>query len=208
MKDIDNWQTKFAPCYYSNRLLDKLIQLNTEVIRPVDINEITQAIYYAKKYHGKQMRKSGEPYYSHPLEVAYMISDYLFRTDIIVSSILHDVIEDTELTKAMIAKIFGHVVAMQVEDLTRVKLDRKISAIEMIQSLWYQKKYDILLIKLLDRFHNMQTLKFQSSKQVRKIVAEYFQSFITLSRYFSNKIPKMLQIEEEMYRLCYQNLSI
>ncbi len=48
------------------------------------------------------MRQSGEPFYSHPIEVAYMISDYLFRTDILVTSILHDTIEDTELTKEKI----------------------------------------------------------------------------------------------------------
>ncbi|WP_375326647.1 hypothetical protein [Candidatus Tisiphia endosymbiont of Nemotelus uliginosus] len=79
---------------------------------------------------------------------------------------------------------------------------------KLIQLLWSQKKYNVLLIKLFDRFHNMQTLDFQSAEQIRKVVKEYFASFITLSMYFRNKIPKMLQIEEEMYRLCYQNLSL
>ncbi len=138
-------------------------KMNEEVNRPIDINEVKKAIYYAKKYHGSQMRQSGEPYYSHPLEVAYMISDYLFRTDIIVTSILHDTIEDTELTEKMIAYIFGKQVASQVEDLSRNKPHGKISSAETLDILLQQEKYDVALIKLFDRTHNIQTLETKSS---------------------------------------------
>ena len=82
-------------CFYSDKLVNKLKKLNDKLKNRVDIVEIQRAIYYAKKYHGNQMRQSGEPFYSHPIEVAYMISDYLFRTDILVTSILHDTIEDS-----------------------------------------------------------------------------------------------------------------
>ena len=122
-------------CMYSNRLMNKLNVLNQKVHSKVDLVEIDKAIYYARKYHGTQMRQSGEPFYSHPLEVAYMISDYLFRTDIIVTSILHDCIEDTLLTKEMIVKEFGYKIANQVEDLTRVKNDKKISSAEIVKIL-------------------------------------------------------------------------
>ncbi|WP_367364745.1 HD domain-containing protein [Candidatus Tisiphia endosymbiont of Nedyus quadrimaculatus] len=105
-EDINYWDnSQYASCQYATRLLDKLCKMNEEVNRSIDIDEVRKAIYYAKKYHGSQMRQSGEPYYSHPIEVAYMISDYLYRTDIIVTSILHDTIEDTKLTEKMIAYI-------------------------------------------------------------------------------------------------------
>ena len=96
--------------------------------------EVKKGIYYAKKYHGSQMRQSGEPYYSHPIEVAYMLAQYtaleiprLFRTDMIVTALLHDTIGDIQLTKKMIAYIFGSQVASQVEELTRVNPHGKIS---------------------------------------------------------------------------------
>ncbi|WP_282786407.1 HD domain-containing protein, partial [Flavobacterium croceum] len=80
-------------CSYSIRLIDKLKSLDTKNV--LDFNLINKAIYWAKKYHGDQKRKSGEPYYSHPLEVACMISEYKLKTDVIVASILHDIVEDT-----------------------------------------------------------------------------------------------------------------
>ena len=90
MEDISFWKSNFETCYYSERLLNKVTLLNETSASKVDITEVKKAIYYARKYHGKQMRESGEPYYSHPLEVAYMVSDYIFKTDIIVASILHN----------------------------------------------------------------------------------------------------------------------
>lgn len=136
MKDINCWESKFLPCSYSDRLLNKLSTLNKSTTHQVDIIEVKKAIYYAKKYHSGQMRESGEAYYTHPLEVASMVADHCFKTDILVSSVLHDVIEDTTLTEEMITSIFGEKVASQVEDLTRIKKDRKISSAEMVESLY------------------------------------------------------------------------
>ncbi|WP_341758491.1 HD domain-containing protein [Candidatus Tisiphia endosymbiont of Ditula angustiorana] len=183
------------------RLLSKLRKINEEVNRPIDIDEVRKAIYYAKKYHGSQMRQSGEPYYSHPIEVAYMISDYLFRTDIIVTSILHDTIEDTKLTEKMIAYIFGEQVASQVEALTRVKPYGKISSAETLDILLQQEKYDVALIKIFDRIHNLQTLKAKSPEKVRKIIQESMRAFIIISMHL--EIP---QLTEELLQLCYQHL--
>ncbi|WP_051965264.1 HD domain-containing protein [Rickettsia tamurae] len=70
-------------------------------------------------------------------------------------SILHNCIEDTELTKEIIAKEFGNKIANQVEDLTRIKQDRKISSAKMVRILYQQNKKDLLLIKLCDRLHNI-----------------------------------------------------
>ncbi|WP_375331593.1 HD domain-containing protein [Candidatus Tisiphia endosymbiont of Temnostethus pusillus] len=201
-EDINYWDnSKYAPCQYATRLLDKLRKMNEEVNRPIDIDEVRKAIYYAKKYHGSQMRQSGEPYYSHPLEVAYMISDDLYRTDIIVTSILHDTIEDTELTEKMIAYIFGEQVASQVEALSRNKPHGKISSAEILDILLQQEKYDVALIKLFDRVHNLQTLGVKSPEKARKIIEETIQEFIRLTIHL-----EAINLEKKLIELCHQYL--
>ncbi|WP_341749683.1 HD domain-containing protein [Candidatus Tisiphia endosymbiont of Sialis lutaria] len=209
MEDIHNWQSKFESCEYAERLLNKLTQLNQQVKQPIDIDKVKKGIYYAKKYHGSQMRQSGGPYYSHPIEVAYMVAQHTalempqyFRTDMIITSLLHDTIEDTALTKTMIDSIFGSQVANQVEDLTRVKVDRKISAAETVELLWLQKKYDVLIIKLFDRIHNVQTIGVKSPEKIKKIIEETLSRFMSLSIYLGT--PKVEQI---LARLCFKNMQ-
>ncbi|WP_032138694.1 HD domain-containing protein [Rickettsia tamurae] len=199
MKKIEGYQTNFEICIYAKKLLDKVIYLNSVVkVPPVGVLEVKKAIYYAKKYHGSQMRQSGEPFYSHPIEVAYMISDYLFRTDILVTSILHDTIEDTELTKEQILQEFGENIANQVMDLTRIKENGiKISSAEMVEMLYKEKKHDVLLIKLFDRLHNIQTIGAKSPEKAKKIVNETLISFIVLMPYLG-----ISSLEKYFYRLC------
>ena len=205
MEDINCWQSKFKSCEYSNRLLNKLLNLNKKVNLPVDIDEITKAIYYARKYHGTQMRQSGEPYYSHPIEVAYLFAEYAalkipkyFRTDMIVTALLHDTIEDTDLTEEMIAGIFSNQVASQVKDLTRVKSYGKISAVETLYLLLQHKKYDVAIIKIFDRIHNLQTLGAKSSEKARKTINETLGHFVTLAA----SIGITWDIEKLMIMLC------
>ncbi|WP_253307399.1 MULTISPECIES: HD domain-containing protein [unclassified Rickettsia] len=189
-------------CYYSKRLLHKLLLLNKYKTNKIDFNQVTKAIYYAKKYHSGQKRKTGELFYTHTLEVAYMVSDYLFRTDIIVTSILHDCIEDTLLTKEIIIKEFGHKIANQVEDLTRIKKDYKISAVEMVKILYMQKKDDLLLIKLFDRLHNMQTVRAKSLEKIWQTTFETLQIFLALAVYL--KIPKLVkQLEKHCLNVIF-----
>ena len=157
MRDLNCWEKKFEACIYSDNLLNKLLKLNLQAENKINITEVKKAIYYAKKYHGKQKRQSGMPYYTHPLEVASMVSNYCFKTDILVTSILHDTLEDTALTQSMIKDIFNPTIAWQVENLTRIKLDhnklkQKISAAEILDLLWLQNKEDLLLVKLFNLF--------------------------------------------------------
>ncbi|MFM2428675.1 MAG: hypothetical protein RL012_559 [Bacteroidota bacterium] len=201
MRDNKKWRKKYDRCKYTNRLLGKLLLLNAT--RPeedkIDMSEVEKSIYYAKKYHGDQKRQSGEPYYSHPLEVAYMISDYLFRTDIIVTSVLHDTIEDTELTFEMIGQLFGEAVAHQVMDLTRITGDdgRKMSSAETVRVLFEQKKYDVLLIKQFDRLHNMQSIGAKSHEARQRIIEETIGNFTTLAAFLGIRT-----IEEELIQAC------
>jgi (p)ppGpp synthase/HD superfamily hydrolase len=210
MEDINDWQIKYENCKYADRLLNKLSELNQQVTIPVNINEITKAIYYAKKYHGSQMRQSGDPYYSHPIEVAYMVAEYTalnmpkyYRTDMIITSLLHDTIEDTAFTEEMIAVIFSKQIARQVEDLTRVKSYGKISAADTLNILFQQKKDDVLLIKLFDRLHNMQTIGTKSPEKVKKIIRETLREFIVVAMYLG--MPK---IEQEFKKICLQKKII
>ncbi|CAK6536971.1 MAG: HD domain-containing protein [Candidatus Midichloria mitochondrii] len=103
-------------CRYSKRLIDKLLSKNSKSQIKVDCDKISKALYIACKYHNNQRRATGELYFSHSIEVAYIVADYLFKTDIIIAAILHDCIEDTELMKETIAKEFNNKITDYVAD--------------------------------------------------------------------------------------------
>ena len=180
MEDLLTWQYKFEYCVYSKKLINKLLLINKRISDKININEIQKAIYYTKKYHGSQNRESGEPYYSHPIEVAFMVADYCVKTNILVTSILHDTIEDTSLSKEKIEYIFGSVIANQVEDLTRIKADKKINAFEIIELLLQQQKKELLIIKFFDRIHNIQTIKSKSLEKQKKTIRESLKYFLPI----------------------------
>ncbi len=193
------------PCKYSIRLIEKLKSLDTQNV--LDFELINKAVYWARKYHGDQKRKSGEPYYSHPLEVAYMVSDYKLKTDVIVASVLHDIIEDTEVNAKMILNAFGQRIAEMVDRLTRDRLNRsKLSVQEIINNAYYKKDNEVLLIKLFDRLHNMQTIGSMSTEKTKKITDETLKKFITLSIFLGQKISGIIKIETILTELCYQNI--
>ena len=160
-----------VPCQYSIRLIEKLKSLDTKNV--LDFDLINKAIYWAKKYHGDQKRKSGEAYYTHPLEVAYMISEYKLKTDVIVASILHDIVEDTPVTAGMILDNFGQRIAEMVDRLTRDRPDgTKLSVEEILENAYKHKDKEVLLIKFIDRLHNMETLDSMSDSKKQKIALE------------------------------------
>jgi len=190
-------------CYYTERLLKKLVHLNSIYEGKICINLINQAISYAKKCHEGQFRNSGEPYYTHPLEVAYMVADYCIKTDVLVTAILHDTIEDTEATKYTIADLFGMKIAQNVVDLTRIKEnDTKITSAELVDNLFEEKKYDLLLVKQFDRLHNMKTLGAKSPEKKQKTIKETVYAFIVLSAYLG-----LRNVEEEISFLCSNTLK-
>jgi (p)ppGpp synthase/HD superfamily hydrolase len=146
LENINYWQAKFESCQYSDKLINKLLLLNKVAKDSVDIQEVKKAIYYARKYHGSQMRSSGEPYYSHPIEVAFMVSDYLFKTDVIVATILHDVVEDTKMTAGMILDVFGRRVEEIVDRLTRDRPDgSKLSVGQILSNAYDKKDVEVIL---------------------------------------------------------------
>ena len=188
------------PCKYSIRLIAKLKSLDTKNV--LDFNLINKAIYFAKKYHDGQLRKSGEPFYTHPLEVAYMISDYNLKTDVITASILHDIIEDTEVTVRMIQNTFGQRIAEMVDRLTRDRPDgSKLSVGEILNNSYQEKDREVLLIKLFDRLHNMQTLGVKSPEKIKKIADETLLIFIALAIYL-----EVVEIKQKLSELCIKEI--
>ncbi|HJD61459.1 MAG TPA: HD domain-containing protein [Rickettsia endosymbiont of Columbicola hoogstraali] len=209
MKDLNCWKEKFEICEYAKKLLDKIEDLNPKVKNPIDLDKVKKGIYYARKYHGLQMRQSGDPYYSHPIEVTIMLAEFvaydapkLYNAIMLQAALLHDTIEDTELTEEMITKIFGTEVARHVEGLTRVKPSGKISAEESLNLLIKQKRYDTVLIKLFDRIHNIQTLEFKSPEKAYKIIKETLEKFLLSAIHL-----ECYEIEEKFSNICDKFLN-
>ncbi|WP_371222105.1 HD domain-containing protein [Orientia tsutsugamushi] len=193
----------FLNCEHINKLLDKLDLINhsfdqrIDLDKRINLDKVKKAIFYVKKYHGNQKRDTGEPYYMHPLEVALMVADYSFKTDTIITAILHDTIEDTTLTKEKIAIEFNDNIAEQVLALTRNRGGKKTSSMKMIQTLVNQDKVELLLIKLLDRLDNIKTIFIKPGKRRQEIILETQQEFIPLAEYL--KLP---EIAIELNKYC------
>lgn len=108
-----------------------------------------------------------------------------------------------ELTKEKIVQEFGKNIANQVQDLTRIKENGvKISSAEMIEILYKERKHDVMLIKLFDRLHNMQTISAKSPEKIIKIINETIRGFLILSTYL--ELP---EIKFKLLKLCYHNLT-
>ncbi len=194
VKEIDCWQAKFESCAYSDALLNKLFLINDKTLDKIDLLEIKKAIYYAKKYHGTQKRHSGEPYYTHPIEVAYMVADYCFEVNAIVAAILHDVVEDTIASLEDIANIFGYRVAQIVERLTRFQLPNyRVSSGELIMCAYMLNDNVAVLIKLLDRLHNLQTIHVKTQEKQQKTYVEVIETFFLLSFTTDHKIADQFE---------------
>lgn len=137
---------------------------------------IQKAYIFAKSGHGNQKRHSGEPYFSHPLAVAEILTELKLDEDSIITALLHDLVEDTEVTLEEIEKIFGEQVAKLVDGVTKLSKIESIPTNEHVAenfrklTLAMSQDIRVLLIKLADRLHNMRTLYYVPSKEkkVRK----------------------------------------
>ena len=188
-------------CCYSIKLLDKLEALDNKTI--LDSSLITKAIYWAKKYHGGQVRKSGEPFYSHPLEVAYLVSDYKLSTEVIVASILHDIVEDTEVSIGMLVDNFSWRIAQIVDRLTRDRPDgTKLSVEYIINNAYSKNDKDVLLIKLFDRLHNITTITYLTEEKQKIQITETIKNFLI----FAEELH-LTNISEYVYKECV-NLNL
>jgi GTP pyrophosphokinase len=155
-------------------LLDRVRRYNPDL----DEDLLNRAYVFAMKAHGQQKRASGDPYFSHPLEVAAILTELKLDDATIVAAMLHDTIEDTPVTREELEKMFGPEIAGLVDGLT--KLDRLDFATKHAQTAENFRKLllaiaddaRVLLIKLADRLHNMRTLHYVPESKRKRIAQD------------------------------------
>ena len=146
--------------------IEDVISKKKEKTKRVDTKLIMRAYNYALGHHGDQCRRSGEPYIIHPLNVAYILADIGLDDSTICAALLHDVVEDTDVTDADLRKEFGDEIAEMVAGVTKLG-EMQFETVEEKQVEDYRKMFlamgkdiRVILIKLADRLHNMRTLKY------------------------------------------------
>ncbi len=143
----------------------------------MDEDALNRAYVYAMKLHGSQKRESGDPYFSHPIEVAGILTELKLDGDSIITALLHDLVEDTETSLEDIEQLFGKEVARLVGGVTKLSRlelhSEQTRHAENFRKLVLAMSEDIrvLLVKLADRLHNMQTLHYMTSPERRRRIA-------------------------------------
>lgn len=166
---------------------------------------LNRAYVYAMKAHGHQKRKSGDPYFSHPLEVAAILTDLRLDDATIAAALLHDVIEDTDATRNEIDQLFGPEIGALVDGLTKIRrldlVSKKTEQAENFRKLLIAISSDIrvLLIKLADRLHNMRTMEHMKTDSRKRISQETLDIYAPLAGRMG-----MQALREELEDLSFQ----
>lgn len=199
--------TNFSPKVDSpeEKLLRRLCLIVDGYLDKEQINNIIRAYHYGADAHSGQFRKSGEAYICHPLSVAITLAEMRMDTRGIISAILHDVIEDTPVNKDEITAEFSIEVADLVDGVTKLtKLDNKSHAEAQAENvrkmlLAMAKDLRVIVVKLADRLHNMQTLGSMSTEKKRRIAKETQEIYVPLANRLS-----MNSIRHQLEALCFE----
>ena len=166
-----------------NHLIECITKYNPSTNKDL----INRAFVIADIAHQNQKRRSGDPYISHPLEVAKILTEYRLDDSTIITALLHDTIEDTKLTLGAIKKEFGDEIGNLVDGLTKIgKLDlftKEAEQAENFRKLILAMSSDVrvLIVKLADRLHNMRTINFLPSEKQQIIAKETIEIYAPLS---------------------------
>ena len=195
-----------SPSKEVNKLYDKLLGY----FNPKDQTYINKAFQYAYDGHAGQNRKSGEPYITHPLHVAIYLSDLNFDKETIAAALLHDLIEDTDITYDDLKKNFGSEVADIVDGVT--KLDKikynsneeaKADAIrKMVIAM--SKDIRVLILKLADRLHNIETIEYHTEWKQEKIANETLYVYAPLAHRLGLQSIKHV-LEDVSFKILHSN---
>lgn len=174
-----------------------------------DEDALNKAYVFTVKAHGNQKRASGDPYFSHPVEVAGLLSDKRLDCASIITGLLHDTVEDTEVTIPDISETFGEEVAALVDGVTKLsqlelQSDRTKQA-ENFRKLVLAMSQDIrvLIVKLADRLHNMRTLHFiKAPDKRRRIARETMDIYVPLTERIGIR-----DWQEELEDIAFQELN-
>ncbi len=186
-------------------LIDRIKAYNPDM----DEDIVNRAYVYAMKMHGAQKRASGDLYFSHPLEVAGIMTDMKMDTAAVCTALLHDTVEDTLATLDEIRSLFGEEVARLVDGVTKLSKIEFQSAqekqAENFRKLILAMSEDIrvLLVKLADRLHNMRTLKYiQKAEKRKRIAMETIEIYAPLAERIG-----IHRIKEELEDLSFGELN-
>ena len=155
----------------------ELVELVKSYDPSADEDALNRAYVFAMKMHGSQLRASGDPYFSHPIEVAGILTRFKLDTASIITALLHDTIEDTAATREQIEKLFGPEVAHMVDGVTKLsRLELQSDQTKQAENfrklvLAMSEDIRVLLVKLADRLHNMRTLHYIRSPEKRRRIA-------------------------------------
>ncbi len=169
---------------------------------------LNRAYVYAMKAHGEQKRASGDPYFSHPLEVAAILTDLKLDDATIAAALLHDTIEDTTATRAEIDQMFGSDIGALVDGLTKLKkldlVTKEAKQAENLRKLLLAIADDVrvLLVKLADRLHNMRTLKHVPPATRKRMAEETIDIYAPLAGRMG-----MHEMREELEDLAFRELN-
>jgi len=165
----------------------ELVERVAGYIENPDETLLNKAYVYAMQKHGEQKRASGDPYFSHPLEVAAILTDLHLDEETIAVALLHDTIEDTDATRREIDEVFGEKIGHLVEGLTKIKrldlVSQQAKQAENLRRLLLAISDDIrvLLVKLSDRLHNMRTLGAMRPDKCKRIATETMEIYAPLA---------------------------
>lgn len=173
-----------------------------------DVQQVMRACVFAEKAHDGVTRKSGEPYIMHPIAVASLLAGRM-RMDAhtVMAALLHDVIEDTPVSKEELATTFHPTVAELVDGVTKLtsssdkQFNKAASFRKFLQATLHDPR--VIIIKLSDRYHNMTTLGALRPDKRARIAQETFDVFVPMAR-----LVGMNEIADWLENLCYQNLDL
>ncbi len=196
-------QPKKPPIMRQYDLIERVRRYNP------DTNEalLNRAYVYAMKAHGEQRRASGDPYFSHPIEVAAILTDLKLDDATIAAALLHDTIEDTAATRAEIDSLFGPDIGALVEGLTKLKkldlVTKEAKQAENLRKLLLAIADDVrvLLVKLADRLHNMRTLDYMPVEVRHRAAEETLEIYAPLAGRMG-----MHEMREELEDLAFREL--
>lgn len=179
---------------------EQLFTETSQYLKPEDIAQLKNAYSFGRGAHSGQFRKSGEPYISHPVAVARILSKLHLDAPTLTAALLHDVVEDTNISKAEISERFGEPVAELVDGvskLTKIEFQTQEEAqAENFRKMLLAMARDVrvILIKLADRLHNMQTLDVMLPAKQRRIARETLEIYAPIAhRLGLNNIYQELQ---------------
>ena len=180
--------------------INLLVEEASAYLKPRDVEHVREAIEFSRAAHQGQTRQSGDPYISHPIAVARILTTLRLDVQAIIAALLHDVVEDTGITAEQVAEKFGKPVAKLVDGLS--KLDRiQFETREDAQAENFRKMLmamardvRVILIKLADRLHNMRTLESMSHDKCERIARETMEIYAPIAnRLGLNDIYRELQ---------------